>query len=343
MDLVLLAVDYLVLDKVYATLFPVREMGQVVRQAGQANLGVLGNASASGELQQVLLLATKESFLSRLPRDNVFRQFTSLWLITWLFGMVLYFAVAGASYVWVYDKQNEKHPRFLKNQVRLEISQSLRALPVMAVYTALCFLVEVRGYSKLYLDIGEHGWFYFFFQFPLFLLVTDCLIYFIHRGLHSKLLYRRLHAAHHRWVIATPYASHAFHPLDGFAQSIPYHLFPFIFPMHKFAYLTLFIFVNIWTVLIHDNEHVTTNPIINGSGCHALHHMFFNCNYGQYTTLWDRIGGSYKQPPSEIMDRDKRLDKQIWNRQLDGIDHMINETEGSDGRQYRDDESKKEN
>lgn len=33
--------------------------------------------------------------------------------------------------------------------------------------------------------------------------------------------------------IPTPFASHAFHPLDGFLQSLPYHLYPFIFPLNK--------------------------------------------------------------------------------------------------------------
>ena len=48
----------------------------------------------------------------------------------------------------------------------------------------------------------------------------------------------------------TPFASHAFHPLDGFSQSVPYHMFPFIFPLQKFASVALFAFINIWTVLI---------------------------------------------------------------------------------------------
>jgi lathosterol oxidase len=26
------------------------------------------------------------------------------------------------------------------------------------------------------------------------------------------------------------------------------------------------------------------------------HHYYFNCNYGQFFTLWDRIGGSFKNP-----------------------------------------------
>lgn len=35
----------------------------------------------------------------------------------------------------------------------------------------------------------------------------------------------------------TSFASHAFHPVDGFLQSVPYHLYPFLFPLNKYLYL----------------------------------------------------------------------------------------------------------
>lgn len=55
-------------------------------------------------------------------------------------------------------------------------------------------------------------------------------------------------------TVPTPYASHAFHPLDGYAQSVPYHLFVYLFPMQKWLYIAMFIFVNFWTVMIHDGK-----------------------------------------------------------------------------------------
>ena len=39
-------------------------------------------------------------------------------------------------------------------------------------------------------------------------------------------------------------------------------------------------------------------PIVNGSAHHMDHHVYYNYNYGQYFTLWDRIGGSFKSPSS---------------------------------------------
>lgn len=40
--------------------------------------------------------------------------------------------------------------------------------------------------------------------------------------------------------------------------------------------------------------------VINGSAHHSDHHTAFNYNYGQYFTLWDRIGGSYQYPSALV-------------------------------------------
>lgn len=154
-------------------------------------------------------------------------------------------------YHTIFDKRMLKHPRYLQNQMSQEIKQGLSAIPVISVLTAPFFILEIRGYSKLY-DFSSESpfWGYTILQYPLFILFTDSCIYWIHRGLHHPLVYRWLHKPHHKWVVPTPYASYAFHPLDGWAQSLPYHVFPLIFPLQKCAYLGLFMFVTMWTVLI---------------------------------------------------------------------------------------------
>ena len=168
-----------------------------------------------------------------------------------LFGLVIYFVCSTLSYVFVFDKATFSHPRFLKNQVRMEIRQAVGAMPWIALMTMPFFLLEVRGYAKLY-DSPEQGpgrW-YTYLQFPIFIAFTDFCIYWIHRGLHYPWVYKRLHKPHHKWIMPTPFASHAFHPLDGYSQSVPYHVFPFLFPLQKVAYIALFFFINIWTIFI---------------------------------------------------------------------------------------------
>lgn len=37
-------------------------------------------------------------------------------------------------------------------------------------------------------------------------------------------------------------------------------------------------------------------PFVNGAAHHTDHHTFFDCNYGQFFTLWDRVGKSFRSP-----------------------------------------------
>lgn len=217
----------------------------------------------------------------------------------------------------------------------MEIAQAAVALPFMALLTAPCFAAEVRGYAKLY-DAPSDAPFsaYNWLQFPFFILFTDFFIYWIHRGLHHPMVYKKLHKPHHKWIMPTPYASHAFHPLDGFAQSIPYHVFPFIFPLQKFAYIALFGFINIWTILIHDGEYIANSPIINGAACHSAHHIFFRVNFGQFTTLWDRVGGTYRQPSEELFNKETKFGQKEWGRQAEEMEQIVKEVEGDDDRSY---------
>jgi len=208
-------------------------------------------------------------------------------------------------------------------------------MPFMSILTAVCFTAEVRGYAKLY-DLPSAAPFpaYNIIQFPFFILFTDFCIYWIHRGLHHPRVYKTLHKAHHKWIMPTPFASHAFHPLDGFAQSTPYHLFPFLFPLNKVAYVLLFMFINVWTIFIHDGEYVSNSPIINGAACHTMHHLYFNYNYGQFTTLWDRLGGSYRKPNEELFRRETKMGKKEWEKQSKEMERIVKEVEGDDDRSY---------
>jgi lathosterol oxidase len=88
----------------------------------------------------------------------------------------------------------------------------------MTVMTTFVFLFEVRGHSKLYDDLYSRSLLYNVLICVWFLVFTDCLIYWIHRGLHHPSVYGTFHKIHHLWIIPTPFASHAFHPVDGFLQ-----------------------------------------------------------------------------------------------------------------------------
>jgi len=346
MDIVLEGFDTYLFDRIYAHFLPATPgsvaynafksvANATVSSMREAPTAHYNNFQYHPASKYISFEPSSWAYRSSWQRDDPYRQALSLFLITWLFGAVVYFVCASLSYVFVFDKTTFNHPKYLKNQIRMEIKQTLVSLPFMAIFTTPFFLAEVRGFSKIYDSTAEGpGLWYNFLQFPIFICFTDFFIYWIHRGLHHSLVYKHLHKPHHKWIMPTPYASHAFHPLDGYAQSVPYHVFPFIFPLQKFAYVILFVFINVWTVLIHDGEYVADSPIINGAACHTMHHLYFNYNYGQFTTLWDRLGGSYRKPNDELFKRELKMSKEEWTRQTKEMEKVVKEVEGSDDRTY---------
>jgi lathosterol oxidase len=344
MDIVLEVFDTFIFDYLYATALPVQYPGSrklvASLPASTLNATLAAATGSNGFVYSpasvyLQLEPSQYAYLSAVSRDDPYRQFFTLFLITWIFGFILYFTFASLSYFLVFDKTTFQHPKYLKNQIRLEMKQAMSAMPVMAMCTAPFFLAEVRGYGKMYDSLADAPFpAYNVLQFLLFFGFTDFLIYWIHRGLHHPILYKRLHKPHHKWIMPTPYASHAFHPIDGWAQSLPYHFFPFIFPLQKFAYVLLFVTINVWTILIHDGEYVSNSPIINGAACHTMHHLYFNFNYGQFTTLWDRLGGSYRKPNEELFRRETKMAKEEWERQTKEMEALVKEVEGEDDRTY---------
>ncbi|KAG1747168.1 C5-sterol desaturase [Suillus paluster] len=289
MDLVLhLADDYL-LDKVWARLLPLND---------HLGLPPYAHLSTSANFTSVPYFSQ-----SAWPRDYIPRQIISLSVITFIGIHCLYFLFAWLSYRYIFNHDMMRHPRFLDNQVKQEIQCSLRAFPMMIILTLPWFQAEVMGYSRLYDSVEDYGWLYLGLSVPFFLFFTDYGIYWVHRLLHHPSIYKTFHKPHHKWIIPTPFASHAFHPVDGYLQSVPYHVFIFVFPLHRCLYLGLFVFVNCWSILIHDSDMVTGHAlekVINGPAHHTLHHLYFTVNYGQYFTWADRVGGSYRQPESSL-------------------------------------------
>jgi Delta7-sterol 5-desaturase len=177
----------------------------------------------------------------------------------------------------------------------------------LAVMSGLSVPLEVGvqlGYSRIYHDAAEYSKVYLFLSPFLFVVLSDCAIYFIHRGLHHRLIYKYIHKPHHSFVTTSAFAAFAFHPVDGFLQGVPYQLFVYVIPFHAVAHVVSMSLVLLWTVNIHDRASLGI-PFVNCAAHHTVHHTTFKSNYGQYLTLWDRVFGTFRDP-------------NIWEK-LDGV------------------------
>ncbi|CCF57748.1 hypothetical protein KAFR_0D01010 [Kazachstania africana CBS 2517] len=364
MDLVLEVLDHYLLDSFYSKIAPVSLSKQIPTKWIQfldLNDGIIAKNTtlllqtidSTNSLPKIsediygytpfLFNVTESTFTSVLPRYNLVREFASLLVMVSIAAWFLYLSMATFSYIFVFDRTIFNHPRYLKNQMAQEIALAVKAIPVMTLLTVPWFLLELNGYSRLYWSHPGKGWKQYLKEICAFIFFTDCGVYFAHRWLHWPRVYKALHKPHHKWLVCTPFASHSFNPVDGYGQSISYHVYPMLFPLQKFIYLGLFTFVNFWTVMIHDGNHMYNSQVVNGTACHTVHHLYFSYNYGQFTTLWDRLGGTYRRPEDSLFDPTLRNDTSVLEHELQEMDREMKEVEGTDDEREYEDNVKKNN
>jgi lathosterol oxidase len=224
---------------------------------------------------------------------------------TFAFSAALYFVLAGATYAAVFVWQRRRlvpDYRPADRDLRREIGATMINLLGNCVLFLPIQLAIVFGYTQIYFTVEEYGWAYLAFSAVAALAFAETGIYWLHRALHTPYLFRHLHAHHHGYRTTTPFTSLAFHPVDGFVQSLPYHVFAFVVPINIWLYLVLVFATVIWSVKIHDRVRVLPFDFVNHTGCHTLHHLRCAYNLGQYFTFWDRWCGTYRDPAVELPD-----------------------------------------
>ena len=253
MDVILEFCDDWFLDKTYAHVLPHPAKPSILSSFNATAASSSSPSSSSISASHNVTSSLSSSYLSLdpntpatslLPRDSMLRQCISLYAIALIGALILYYFFCSVSYYLFFDRRLEHHPRFLKNQISMEIKSSMIAAPWIDLLTLPWFLGEVRGHSKMYSNISDFGWTYLVGSVVGFLFFTDFCIYWVHRLEHHPRIYKYIHKPHHKWIsefffsishehpntrscsysrpVPTPWAALAFHPVDGYAQSLPY-------------------------------------------------------------------------------------------------------------------------
>ncbi|GJD08051.1 Lathosterol oxidase [Galdieria sulphuraria] len=156
-------------------------------------------------------------------------------LVTWF---LVYF---GSIFIYYFFGWIDYYFIFLRNEKR-NMDEHLEFVCYVSVHNSYGSIGTIdnyiEGYSKVYHRVEDYGWFYLIISPFLFVFFSDTLIYFIHLGLHHRLVYKHLHKPHHSFIDTTPFAAFAFHPIDGFLQGVPYQLYVFCLPIHASLHLS---------------------------------------------------------------------------------------------------------
>lgn len=192
-------------------------------------------------------------------------------------------------------EQLDKSRKFsFSNQVHDNMFWSLvSGAGVWTLYESLYFW----GYANDVIPsftFAEHSW-----AFIVWLLILPFVLsshfYLIHRLLHHPLLFDRFHKLHHRNIHIGPWSGMSMHPVEHlfYISSVLVHFViashPVIVLLHLYmrSLAPSFSHAGFEKLVVKDVEVVEAADFH-----HQLHHKYFECNYGNVDTPWDRWLGT---------------------------------------------------
>lgn len=135
-------------------------------------------------------------------------------------------------------------------------------------------------------------------QIICLLLLMDFCMYIFHRIAHVPQVYRFLHSTHHQHVRTNCLSLFVLHPLESLGFGC---MFTLLLVLFSFSPLTIFIYLLInmaFGTIGHLNKEFFPDQFfkigIGTSRFHNDHHLDEKVNFGFYTTIWDRIFGTFK-------------------------------------------------
>lgn len=237
-----------------------------------------------------------------LSNSSLLEEYISVFTHTVVFGTLLYFILCLTSYFFFFKWKKETFLPNFKNKKLLiynDIKLSLINIVVEAFLVAALRMIIPR-YSLIYYDINDYSLIYVPLSIILHMLFDETLTYWVHRIFHTnRFLYKLLHKYHHESVDITPFAGFAFHPIDAFCQALGTFISCFFFPLHINVLMFFSFMTTSWAISIHDNVPVLPLKLFLYSTHHTIHHeegIGKFRNYGKFTTIWDRLAGTYSDP-----------------------------------------------
>ncbi|MBO0933505.1 sterol desaturase family protein [Fibrella aquatilis] len=197
------------------------------------------------------------------------------------------------------------------HQLSFEIKNTIISLLAAGVFTGGILYLSNRGYTKLYTNFGKYGWLYEVLIVFVLLLWSDTTFYWIHRWLHTKRMYKYIHAVHHESLDTSPYTSNSFHFLEPIFLTLAIAPLFFIFPISAAALGVTQVIGTVNNIKSHlgyeffpawFRKYWLFNNLVTSTH-HNLHHTQYNGNYGLMIRFWDKFCGT------ELKDTDKVFDE----------------------------------
>ncbi len=158
----------------------------------------------------------------------------------------------------------------------------------------------LRGSGALTYHPEPGAWWVTALEFAFYFFVFDLYFYLLHRLMHVDPIYRWVHATHHRSTAPNPLTAFSFNPLEGALAGGFMPLFLSAFELHRSSLWLIYGFQPLMSMFVHSGHEVFPKWWYSSSLTkwlltpmfHDQHHQYFHCNYGGFTTIWDRLFGT---------------------------------------------------
>lgn len=228
---------------------------------------------------------------------DIFWQFSwPQWVVFSLISNVLLYLFSIGIYLFI-DKTCRKSP--LQEEDHPVTASDIYLSLFTVVCNSLVMLLGAFLWKNGWMVIGttRSGWGTFAEVLAL-LLFMDLFMYFFHYAAHLPLVYRMIHGKHHEHVSTNYLSLFVLHPLEtiGFGLMM---LALLLFHDFSVISISIYLFINlIWGTLGHLNREFFPagfdRIFVGTTRFHNQHHLDETKNFGFYTSIWDRLFGTYK-------------------------------------------------
>jgi len=219
-------------------------------------------------------------------------------MLCWAGGLHLYFYRYGKQGAFLRFSVNtmETRAKFtFGDQVWDNMSWTLAwGVPIWTAYE--CGLLWMLSQGMIPGHDWDTGAIWFIAFFVLIPFWDSAHFFTVHRFLHSKWLYGKVHSVHHRNIHVGPWSGLSMHPVETaiYLSVVVIHLVLPSHPVHIVFHIT-------WYALGPAATHCGFEAISVAGGkyprlgdfFHQLHHEFFECNYGNSEVPLDRMTGNF--------------------------------------------------
>lgn len=215
--------------------------------------------------------------------------------------VALRYLVTSGAFAWATRFVRPGLYRGLDRQICKEIGWSLASASIYGIPAGIvAWGWQQHGWTRIYTDLGAYPLWYAPLSVLLFLFVHDTWFYWTHRWMHQPWLFRRAHAVHHASRPPTAWAAMSFHPWEALTGAVVIPALVFLIPIHVamlglvLAVMTLMGITNHmgWELFPARLVHSRLGGWLITASHHQRHHENYQCNYGLYFRVWDRLCGT---------------------------------------------------